>query len=441
MGAKDKEAAASQPPTLQTPQTELKLTDLMDYLTGVSMRLIDFENLMKSLEVDEIQNKYNTISKEVEEISDQLGPQTFTPRFDYNQLSIFTLKLQREQIISEIDSRSLSERIDTLEDLNNSWSLEKQKLASWHEQAAKKASFMMYTQEISDLQNKVDAVLQSIAKELEPTLAASQKIRTIQLQIHSLNAQIDSRTETLHKREIHQITPSVLSAEFYAQMFDHGLWQAALRNSITFFVLQRQIIPEHQDVLLVMAIVIAVFSLIIYRSRPFIKASMAWYPLTLRPVATASFICLTLLVISDILIPNFPAHWDMIIKLFLLLAILRLTLVLIDAPGKRKEIYQLSLFVLTFHLANQAKIPPSCIYFFIFSAASTGILYGLWLLRRSQWSETILLGRWTTWMLIMFLALFYWYSCSPVIMRFPFTSSSLSWPQWFWRWISGYFSW
>ncbi len=404
MGVEDPKTATSSPPTIPIPKTERKLSDLVDYLTDVSMRLIDFEYGIKSLKNIDTPNTFAKISKELEELPGQLGQSTFTPRFDYNQLSIIKLKLQQEQRAIEIANRSLSERLDKLADWNNSWSLEKQKLASWQGLAGKNSSFMMHTQEISVLQSKIDAVLDSITRELESTLAVSRQIRTIQLKIHSLDDEVDSRTEAVHRIEIQQITPSVLSSEFYAQLFDHGLWQKALQSSITFFILQQHAIPEHKGILVAIATVVAFFSIIIYRSRPFIKASMAWYPLTLRPVATASFICLTLLIISDFLIPDLPSSWDNIIKLFLLLAILRLSPVLIDAPMKRKRVYQLALLVLTFYLANLAKVPLSCLYLFIFTTAITGILYGFWLLWKSRWSETPLLGRWTTWLLIIFLS-------------------------------------
>ncbi len=363
----------------QPEQQKLYLISLYTLSSTLPREYIDLQrHLSNAPDVYNLQEKLPALQEELKAIEWDTTIARSTPNLSYHQLSSLENQLYKLKLRIEGLNKPIAHSIEKMDSWYENWAEKKEKIHSLQEKAQGFVDTVEPAETMKSLTKTVTSALELIESQLKPLLLFGNQISTLQVQVYSLEQDINELVIETREIGIQQTMPSMLSMEFYSQI-QPRLWEQSISNLTFFLNTQKRYLQQNLGSLLIGTLMTFLFGLLIRQSQKLVEQNSNWIKFAEYPIASAMFISLTIFELLVILPVHFvqPPEWDLIFQLPLILSMSALTRSVCTNPWNGKMLRRISLFLSVTILLRLIELPHLLVHLVIFYGSIALFLYYL----------------------------------------------------------------
>ncbi len=393
------------PPSAPTPAPEKQpspeqqlpgLTDLISRSTTLPRRLIDLDNDMRHM-VDVrllLERRLPAITRQVDTLAWQITLAKSDPNLRFDHLASLDARLHK--LNNDLDRlmQPVTDTIGRLAAWNREWSSIRENIHTWQERIRNNPTLGLAAGHLDRIRKTIETALAQIQERLKPTLEAAARIGELQTRAYAMGVDLQVLIDEVRATGIEQTAPSMLSSAFYRQINSRS-WQETFHNITLLLTQQRKSVAAHGWDLAAALLIILLLIAAIGRSRHLVSPSARWAPFSRRPVATGLFISLSLLeLVLFFRGSSLPAGWSGIVQIIVVLAVIRLTGILVSDRWTRRFLRQILAFLALTLFLKLIRLPHPLIQLYIFYVSALGVIYLLWKSFRREKRKNLLATAW-----------------------------------------------
>lgn len=328
-----------------TVEEKTTLINLYSWATILPKELIDLQNqISKDTFVSSTQEELPKLEEAIEAIRwDTTAAQT-SPDIQLFQLA--TLQNKTEKTVTRLKqiTKPINSSISFWTGARKEWLQKKQEILQIDEQ--QQIPVILNNEQHKKLISTVDEAIQLIEEHLRVLLTIGKNIGDQQISLYAIDGDLQSLDAEVKAASIQQTAPSMLSKEFYSRIKLNTLARSYQQTKL-FFSGRINSLKQNQQYILLGCLGFILMSIIIYKSRNFIRPTSEWHPFTRHPIATTIFMAAAINGIATVLPfkADLPEQWDALLQVITLIAITRITKHLMDDIARRKLLNKLAFFM------------------------------------------------------------------------------------------------
>jgi len=351
------------------------LADFIPWATGLADRLTVLKtNIGALVDLSATGEKLQTLSKEVDGISDRLEKLKATERYSFDQLAEVKsgLRLQWNSLAKVFDP--LSAAINQMGTWEKAWVDENARAKEFRTSLPKGVAMSTVRPVLDQAQKAIDTALALIAQQLKPLLEAQRKAGELRARIFSLNTEVDGLIQSVRGDLLRRSDPSMFSSEYYDELGPE-LWQE-LRGGIGVVSWpETEFFRRHGSTIFLQCLVALVLAVSIHRHRPFLEQTERWLFLAKHPVAAGLFVSIATIGPFQ---ERLPGAWLLSNWAVGCIAFARLAGSLITRPWRRRLLYVLTLLLVVNQLFRVVGLPRPLFRIYVLSVAVVGLILFFW---------------------------------------------------------------
>ncbi|NTW37020.1 MAG: hypothetical protein HGB17_13035, partial [Syntrophobacteraceae bacterium] len=351
------------------------LADFIPWATGLADRLTVLKtNIGALIDLSATGEKLQTLSKEVDGISDRLEKLKATERYSFDQLAEVRsgLRLQGNSLAKVFDP--LSAAINQMGTWEKAWGDENARAKEFRTSLPKGVAISTVRPVLDQAQRTIDTALALIAQQLKPLLEAQRKAGDLRARIFSLNTEVDGLIQSVRGDLLRRSDPSMFSSEYYDELGPE-LWQE-LRGGIGVVSWPgREFFRRHGSTIFLQCLVALVLAVSIHRHRPFLEQTERWLFLAKHPLAAGLFVSIATIGPFQ---ERLPGAWLLSNWVVGCIAFARLAGSLITRPWRRRLLYVLTLLLVVNQLFRVVGLPRPLFRIYVLSVAVVGLILFFW---------------------------------------------------------------
>jgi len=339
----------------ETPPTKEKITvtvkekttliNLYSWATILPKELIDLQNEISSNHrIKAVQDRLPALKEEIDAIRwDTTAAQT-TP--DLQLFQITSLQNKTQKIVSRLKKNTdyINETISFWSDTRKEWLSKKTQILFMSKN--EEIELIIGNEQYQKVLSTIDEAISLIEKHLKLSLIVGKDIGDLQIELYTIEGDLQSLDEELRSISIQQTAPSMLSAEFYSRL-NLKIFTQSYNKTRHFFWGRIKSVKNNLHYLFLSCTGFVLLCFVISKSKHFIRPNSEWLPFTNRPIATTFFMASIVNAIFSVLPlkADLPEQWDALLLVITLIALTRINKHLMDDVERRKLLTQLTLFL------------------------------------------------------------------------------------------------
>lgn len=343
--------------------------------------LVDLQTKIKGVDyLDRLEKELPIIATEIATLQQEVIAFKDSNNLQIMQIDSFQVRLNRIKNQITKTSKPLTDAIGKLSLWRTEWKNKKDKLNDFSKQ--EQLSLALETGHNQDLSKTIETALSHIEQNLSPSLVLGRAIADLQVQLHTIDNDLQSLDSALRKASTQQTSPSVLSIDFYKQV-NSELFSQAYLNTQTFLKQHLESLSKRPGIAALALLIISALITLLTISKSQLPASSRWYPFASSPVSTAIFMLTTFfsLISQQFFSIKLDYKWEEIFSVFTLLAAIRLIKHCIATPQGRQILSRLALFMAITLMLVAIDLPQLLILFFVVYASIAAFLLYVYQLR------------------------------------------------------------
>ncbi len=355
------------------------LATFIQYETTFSKSLVDLKNQLGGVvDPQRYQAQIADISMQIDDLEWQIQMAKTDINMAHEQLAVFDLKLNREELQLKKIAAPLTVSIQMLSDWEVDWLGKKVELVEWEKAISPGTTFSMVLENIENLMHTTLGALELIDNKLKPSIKTGQKISSLQVRTYALVVDVGALINERKEIGVEQTMPAVFSAEFI-QFMDSNLFQTVLERTKRSLQNFKVIAEEHSSFLLLNFIGLMILAFSIKYSGRFVKPSEKWFFFTRKPLVVATFFLLLFYLIFHFALSGTLISFEAILQVFLSITVI--LLMPIFSGYSSKELWLLRAFVLLLIITwmfDIFNLPTPLIQIFVAISSLCMIFCSLW---------------------------------------------------------------
>jgi len=351
------------------------LIQLYSWATILPKELIDLQNrLDKEENIREMETELAGLTQEEAELQREAALARKSSDLPLMQVSNFQTKAYRIGNRLKKLSEPITSSISYLSVQRAKWQARKDQISGYDKKEILTLALAEKQQKI--LGETVDQAIMLIEERLKQVLAVGKKIGDLQVQLYSVDTDLQSVDEKLRATSVRQTSPSMLSLKFYKQI-NFDLFRQSYISTSRFLADQQEVLKNNRSLILfsLFAFIFVWFG--IYKTRTLISPASRWYCFAVNPLATTVFMASSLNAFIGMMPVAFdlPQQWEALLHIFTLLAASRLIVHLVDNQLRRKLLFRLIIFMAVAMIMVVLNLPQILILLFVFYVSVLALVY------------------------------------------------------------------
>ncbi len=363
---------SSPPPNEEATVALPKLTELISQASRLQVRYATLEKRIESLvRLDEREKALEQLRKEADHLSVSLEEVKKAKSFSSEGF----VALKRES--ADLQDRaaevieSLSKATNRVDSWKQDWVQHRNEWAQWRSAYENDVAFPLAEPVFENSQKIIAHALESILKQLELLLDASQEAESTRAHIVSLTAEIRSHLSTLRP----DVPVSMVSPRFYTQLRE-DIFSLLTGDFTRLAAPYREFFAQNGWVIILTAVCCMSIILSIRRHRASLEESKRSRFLCERQTSVGIFTAI--LVLSFLYRPPVPVAWGFLLLALLAVTTVRILELFIQVTWKRRLVFGFAILMLATRLFLILDLPQSIFRLCIFIAAMSGFAGFLW---------------------------------------------------------------
>ncbi|WP_136810787.1 mechanosensitive ion channel domain-containing protein [Desulfosediminicola flagellatus] len=354
--------------------------------------LVDLQTRIKTIEyLEKLEKDLPPVATEIAELQQDVSEFKTSDNLQIMQVDSFQTRLNRIKYQISKSSKPLNETISKLSLWRTDWKNKQDQLAEFSK--LENLSLALENEQKQDLTKTIETALKHIEQNLSPSLVLGRAIADLQVQLHTIESDLQTIETTIRKTSTQQTSPSVLSLAFYKQI-NGELFLQTFQNSTLFFNQHLESLVKHARIAAFSVLVLVALIILVKLSQRHITTISRWYPFASCPLSTSVFILTTFydLISQQFFSIKLDYKWDEILSVLTLLAVIRLIKHCIENPQGQQILRRLAMFMAMTLMFVAIDLPLLIILFFVVYASVAALFIYVYQLRFKYRNN---LERWT----------------------------------------------
>lgn len=380
-----------------TEEQKTTLITLYSWATILPKELIELQNrINKEKKAREIEQELPQLEQEIETIRWATTRAQTDPDIQLLQVANLQAKSQRVGSHLKKTSELLNELINSWSDARKEWLDKREQIQSIDKKD--EVPLVLGEEQHKKLLSTVDEAIKLIGEHLRSVLVVGKTIGDMQIDLYTIDSDLQSLDGDLRVISIQQTAPSMLSKEFYSRI-DFALILEGYQKTLRFFKERITSLLESPRLILLGVVGFTVVCFIILKTRKLTPVSSKWQAFAKRPYSATIFMgaSINAFVNAFPLNTELPEQWMALLNVLTLFAVTRLTKHLVPNPGRRKLLNQLTIFMGITMVLFLMGFPQVLMLLYVFWVSIAAFFYYLLRLpstRQKQFREVWLQKSW-----------------------------------------------
>ncbi len=366
-------------------QEKKNLATFIKYETAFSKSLVDLkDNLGKLVDPEKYQEQITKIAEQIDQLDWQVQMAKTDVNMHHEQLSVFDIKLARQELALKKIDKPLTKSIQQLSDWAVEWAKKKQELIEWQKTIPPQSTFALVLENIDELSKTAAGALDIISDKLHPAIETGQQISKLQVKTYSLIVGIEDLIRETKTRGFERTMPFIFSTDFF-QLMNLRLFQTTWEGAKNSFLSMKKVLGDHPTFFLSNLLgIILLATGIRYMGRN-IKPSDKCYLFTQKPVSVSIFFFLVFYLVFHIALIGSLINLEPVLQILVSFSVIQLATIF--TRYSHGEIRLLRLFALLLIVTWFFKIialPSPLMQIFVAAISLCMICYCLWRSRDLQ---------------------------------------------------------
>ncbi len=381
-GQKEVQTTAAEP---AEKQGKKNLATFIKYETAFSKSLVDLKNnLGKLVDPEKYQAQISITSEQIDQLDWQVQRAKTDVNIHHEQLSVFDIKLARQELALKKIDKPLTKSIQQLSDWSVEWAERKQELIEWRKTIPPQSTFALVLKNIDELSKTAAGALKIISDKLHPAIETGQQISKLQVKTYTLIVTVEELIRETKTRGFTRTMPFIFSTDFF-QLINLRLFQTTWERAKNSFLSMKKVLGDHPTFFLSNLLgIILLATGIRYMGRN-IKPSDKCYLFTRKPISVSIFFFLVFYLIFHIALIGSLINLEPVLQILLSFSVILLATIF--TRYSHGEIRLLRLFALLLIVTWFLKIialPAPLMQIFVAAISLLMICYCLWRSRDLQ---------------------------------------------------------
>jgi len=355
---------------------EIPLDSINERLAGLPKKLIDLDlELTAVMPGAKIRKQLDEITDKLDELTWQVTIEKTDPALNYQRLAATVFRVNHTRTTLARMREQVQNVLALLAGERQDWSEEQSRIAAWEKRAEKDPGLRMVLDSKKEWLATCKQALGKINGHLQDVLALSHRIDQLDLRAYRLDRDLDRLALDLKNVKIQQTSPSLLSSRFFQPLSTEDLFQKIRHNAAKGFRAQLDFFLGHLKAVLSAMFSLVLLSLAISASRPMVSPASSWHGFSSRPLATSLVLLLSLYILHTLFVParGLPAEVADMIYIVIILALLRLSKILVRRWWYRHFLIPLALILISSFLLQIIDFPSALRHLYIFLVCLIGL--------------------------------------------------------------------
>ncbi len=366
-------------------QEQKNLATFIKYETAFSKSLVDLtDTLGKLVEPEKYQEQISKIAEQIDQLNWQVQRAKTDLNMHHEQLSVFDIKLARQELALKKIDKPLTKSIQQLSGWAVEWTKKKQELIEWQKAIPPQSTFALVLKNIDELNKTATDALDIISNKLYPAIETGQRISKLQVKTYSLIVDVEGLMRETKRRGFEQTMPFIFSTDFF-QLINFSLFQTTWERAKSSFLSMKKALADYPTFFLSNLLGIILLATGIRYIGRNIKPSDKCYLFTQKPVSVSIFFFLVFHLIFHGTLIGSLINLEPVFQILLSFSVILLATIF--TRYSHGEILLLRLFALLLIVTWFLKIialPPPLIQIFVPAVSLCMICYSLWRSRDLQ---------------------------------------------------------
>lgn len=354
--------------------------------------LVDLQTRIKAIDyLERLEKELPAFATDITQLQQDVSEFKSSDNLQLMQIDSFQTRLSRIKNQISKSSKPLTDTISRLSLWRADWKNKQAKLDEFSK--LENLNLALENDQKQDLTETIETALKQIEKNLSPSLVLGRAVADLQVQLHTIENDLQTIETTIRKASTQQTSPSVLSLAFYKQI-NGQLFLQSFESINSFFKHHLESLIKHAQVVALSILILVALISLVKVSQNHVTTASRWYPFANCPLSTSVFILTTFydLISQQFFSIKLDYKWDEILSVLTLLAVIRLIKHCIESPEGQQILRRLALFMAITLMFVAIELPQLILLFFVVYASVVALFIYVYQLRFKNRNN---LERWT----------------------------------------------
>lgn len=356
-------------------EQKVSFIQLHAWATILPKELIDLQKRIKSdTSVAFVSRDLLLLVEEVEQLRWEAtiamtNPEIQLPQVSGHQNRVYKMTGRLEKL-----SEPIQKAVSSLSTERKEWLQKKEQVVEFGQRDD--YSLILGEDQLQELVLTIDKSLALLEEQLRQVLDLGKKIGDQRVLLYAVNADLKMLEDELKTTSVHKTSPSILSGDFYSRI-NVNLFHQSVRSTKRFLAEQSMMMEKSLRVVVFTLIGLIMVGFAVYHSKTLVSPSSPWYPFAVSPVATTFFMASSLGDLINIMPIDFelPAQWQAALHLFMLVALIFLTMKIVKERWWRQLLITLIVFMGVIMAMVFVDLPQFLIFLYVFYISLVAFIY------------------------------------------------------------------
>lgn len=373
---------------------QLSFQNFDQLASDVLLREIELQHNLSTLhDHSQFQKDLNAIIEELAVITERIRIISAGDKVSPREIFSLQGQLNYQQVVLEQINLPVNRDLDRMVAWSGEWAEFAERLNTYSSMSDDTTLSTVIETELDDLFTTARTAQVSIERKMDLAVEVSSAARKANVVLYNQTMRLDRMLKEGIRSRNFAAAPLLFSGAFW-KMLNQELWREVGSSLVTYLEIQKQSLLRSSQTLLSIVFIASLVVLAFRWCAVKLQYAGYWQGLGRRPMAASLLVSLHTFILFYT-IGNIPKpSWNSLVILVLLIAVMRLSKILVSDSKVNFLVIRLTLFMLVTFLLHQLNLPAPIIRLYVFYSVLFGLVYCILHLYRNRKKSSTSMSLW-----------------------------------------------